>query len=182
MQLANQSQIAEQALGQIAQIYAVEPEVKDLNAKDRLRIRQDKSLPLVQTLHDWLMLNRQKGPEGSATAKGINYSLRRWKALTRFLQDGPLPVDNNWIENQIRPIAIGRNNCLFASSLRGGQRAAAVMSLIQSAKLNGHDAHEQPGLRTCRQDACGHGHRWDTPQAVDGCYGNQPGQGPLDDH
>jgi hypothetical protein len=141
MQLANQSQIAEQALGQIAQIYAVEPEVKDLNAKDRLRIRQDKSLPLVQTLHDWLMLNRQKGPEGSATAKGINYSLRRWKALTRFLQDGQLPVDNNWIENQIRPIAIGRNNCLFASSLRGGQRAAAVMSLIQSAKLNGYDPH-----------------------------------------
>ena len=53
-------------------------EVKDLNAEDRLRIRQDKSLPLVQTLHDWLMLNRQKVPEGSATAKAIDYSLRRW--------------------------------------------------------------------------------------------------------
>jgi transposase len=85
LQLANQSQIAEQAVRQIAQIYAVEREVKDLNAEDRLRIRQDKSLPLVQTLHDWLMLNRQKVPEGSSTAKAIDYSLRRWKALTRFL-------------------------------------------------------------------------------------------------
>jgi transposase len=141
LQLANQSQIAEQAVRQIAQIYAVEREVKDLNAEDRLRIRQDKSVPLVQTLHDWLMLNRQKVPEGSATAKAIDYSLRRWQALTRFLQDGQVPVDNNWIENQIRPIAIGRNNWLFAGSLRAGQRAAAVMSLIQSAKLNGHDPH-----------------------------------------
>ena len=141
LQLANQSQIAEQAVRQIAQIYAVEREVKELSAEDRLRIRQEKSQPLVQTLYEWLMLNRQKVPEGSATAKAIDYSLRRWRALTRFLGDGQLPVDNNWIENQIRPIAIGRNNWLFAGSLRGGQRAAAVMSLIQSAKLNGHDPH-----------------------------------------
>jgi hypothetical protein len=141
LQLANQSQIAEQAVRQIAQIYAVEREVKELSAEVRLRIRQEKSQPLVKTLYEWLMLNRQMVPEGSATAKAIDYSLRRWKALTRFLGDGQLPVDNNWIENQIRPIAIGRNNWLFAGSLRGGQRVAAVMSLIQSAKLNGHDPH-----------------------------------------
>nr|WP_231379561.1 transposase [Polaromonas sp. CG_9.11] len=67
--------------------------------------------------------------------------LKRWVALTRFLDDGQLPVDNNWIENQIRPIAVGRNNWLFAGSLRAGQRAAAVMSLIQSAKLNVHDPY-----------------------------------------
>jgi transposase len=141
LQLANQSQIAEQAVRQIAQIYAVEREVKELSGEVRLSIRQEKSQPLVQTLNEWLMLNRQKVPEGSATAKAIDYSLRRWRALTRFLEDGQVPVDNNWIENQIRPIAIGRNNWLFAGSLRGGQRAAAVMSLIQSAKLNGHDPH-----------------------------------------
>ena len=68
-------------------------------------------------------------------------SPKRWVALTRFVEDGRLPIDNNWIENQIRPIAIGRNNWLFAGSLRAGQRAAAVMSLIQSAKLNGHDPY-----------------------------------------
>ena len=141
LQLANQSQIAEQAVRQIAQIYAVEREVKDLSCEERLGIRKDKSQPLVQTLYEWLVQSRQKVPEGSATAKAIDYSLRRWRALTRFLEDGQLPVDNNWIENQIRPIAIGRNNWLFAGSLRGGQRAAAAMSLIQSAKLNGHDPH-----------------------------------------
>jgi transposase len=138
---ASQSQIAEQAIQQIAHIYAVEQQVKGLGSQERLRMRQEKSQPLVQTLYEWLMLNRQKVPEGSATAKAIDYTLRRWKALTRFLEDGQLPVDNNWIENQIRPIAIGRNNWLFAGSLRAGQRAAAVMSLIQSAKLNGHDPH-----------------------------------------
>ena len=67
--------------------------------------------------------------------------MRRWVALARFVEDGQLPVDNNWIENQIRPIAIGRNNWLFAGSLRAGQRAAAVMSLIQSARMNGHDPY-----------------------------------------
>ncbi len=72
-------------------------------------------------------------------AKAIDYSLGRWRALTRFIDDGHLPPDNNHIENRIRPIALGRSNWLFAGSLRGGQRAAAAMSLIQSAKLNGHD-------------------------------------------
>jgi hypothetical protein len=80
-------------------------------------------------------------PNGSATAKALDYSLRRWDPLTRFVDDGQLPVDNNWIENQIRPIAIGRNNWLFAGSLRAAQRAAAVMSLIQSARMNGHDPY-----------------------------------------
>ena len=79
--------------------------------------------------------------DGSATAKALDYSLKRWVALTRFIDDGQLPIDNNWIENQIRPIAIGRGNWLFAGSLRAGQRAAAVMSLIQSAKLNAHDPY-----------------------------------------
>ena len=76
-----------------------------------------------------------------ATAKALDYSLRRWVALTRFVDDGQLPVDNNWIENQIRPIAIGRSNWLFAGSLRAGQRVSAVMSLIQSARMNGCDPY-----------------------------------------
>lgn len=78
-------------------------------------------------------------PDGSATAKAINYSLKRWDALTRYLDDGAVPIDNNWVENQIRPWALGRSNWLFAGSLRSGQRAANVMTLIQSAKINGLD-------------------------------------------
>ena len=71
----------------------------------------------------------------------MNYSLKRWAALTRYLDDGNLPADNKRVENQIQPIAVGRGNWLFAGSLRAGQRSAAVMSLIQSAKLNGHDPY-----------------------------------------
>ncbi|NVM92807.1 hypothetical protein FHT32_006500 [Variovorax sp. SG517] len=71
----------------------------------------------------------------------IDYSLRRWDALTRFLEDGDLPIDNNWVEDRIRPIALGRQNWVFTGSLRAGKRAAAVMSLIHSAKLNGHDPY-----------------------------------------
>jgi hypothetical protein len=71
-----------------------------------------------------MTLQRRKVPDGSATAKALDYSLKRWAALIRFAADGQLPVDNNW---------------LFAGSLRAGQRAAAVMSLIQSARMNGHD-------------------------------------------
>ena len=97
--------------------------------------------PIADQLHAWLMQQRQKVPNNSATAKAIDYSLKRWVALTRSLSDGQIPIDNNWIENQIRPIAIGRKNWLFTGSQRTGKRAAAIMSLIQSAKLNGHDPH-----------------------------------------
>jgi len=94
-----------------------------------------------------MIAQRLKVPESSATAKALNYSLKRWSALIRYLEDGSLPADNNWVENQIRPIAVDRGNWLFAGSLRAGQRAAAVMSLIQSAKLNKHDPHRY--LREC---------------------------------
>ena len=88
-----------------------------------------------------MRLQRIKITDGSATARALDYTLKRWQALTRYIDDGQLPIDNNWIENQIRPIAIGRSNWLFAGSLRAGKRAAAVMSLVQSAKMNGHDPY-----------------------------------------
>ena len=97
--------------------------------------------PITETLHRWLIAQRQRVPEGSGTALAIDYSLKRWEALTRYLDDGDAPIDNNWVENQIRPWAIGRSNWLFAGALRGSQRAAAIMSLIQSARLNGHDPY-----------------------------------------
>src|SRR5450830_1602929 len=78
---------------------------------------------------------------GSATAKALDYSLKRWVALTRYLNDGAVPIDSNQVENQIRPWALGRSNWLFAGSLRSGKRAAAIMSLIQSARINGHDPY-----------------------------------------
>ena len=141
LHVSNKSEIAQQALTYIAQLYKVEREVKHLSADERLRIRQTESKPLLDALHQWMVLQRQRITDGTATAKALDYSLKRWVALSRFAKDARLPIDNNWIENQIRPIAIGRNNWLYAGSLRAGQRAAAVMSLIQSAKLNGHDPY-----------------------------------------
>ena len=138
---ANKSQIAEFALEQFARVYEIERQVKELDAAQRTALRQEQSRPVLDALQQWMRLQRQKVPDSSATAKALDYSLRRWAALTRFVDDGQLPVDNNWIENQIRPIAIGRNNWLFAGSLRAGQRAATVMSLIQSARMNGHDPY-----------------------------------------
>ena len=141
LHVSSKSQIAGQACAFISQLYDVEREVKHLSADERLQVRQRESKPLADAFKEWMLLQRQKITEGSATAKALDYSLKRWGPLTQFLDDGQLPIDNNWIENQIRPIAIGRNNWLFAGSLRAGQRAAAVMSLIQSAKLNGHDPY-----------------------------------------
>ena len=137
----HQSAIGERALKFFIQLYDIEREVRDLPAEERRVIRQDKTKPIADALHQWLTQQRQKVPDGSATAKAIDYSLKRWQALLRFIDDGELPIDNNWVENQIRPIAIGRNNWLFAGSLRAGKRAAAVMSLVHSARLNELDPY-----------------------------------------
>jgi transposase len=134
------SQVGEQALKFFGQLYDVEREVDDAHSQARLDARR-RSRPVADALHQWMRQQRQKIPDGSATARAIDYSLNRWGALTRFLDDGELPIDNNWVENRIRPIALGRQNWLFAGSLRAGKRAAAVMSLIHSAKLNGLDPY-----------------------------------------
>lgn len=135
------SLIAAEGLKFFELLYDVERDAKALNDEDRNKIRQEKAKPIADALHKWLQLQRSKVPNGSATAKALDYSLKRWVALTHYLYDGQVPIDNNWCENQIRPAALGRGNWLFAGSLRAGQRAAAVMSLIQSAKINGHDPY-----------------------------------------
>ena len=137
----HKSVVAEQALSFYGALYDIERIAKELDADERQRLRTLRSRPIADTLHEWLTLQRQKATDGTALAKAIDYSLGRWQALTRFIGDGTLPPDNNHIENRIRPVALGRSNWLFAGSLRGGQRAAAAMSLIQSAKLNGHDPY-----------------------------------------
>jgi len=137
----HKSPLAEEALKLFGKLYDVEREARELSTEQRQRIRQLQARPIADKLREWLQLQRQKATDGTAIAKAIDYSLGRWNALTRFLDDGALPIDNNWVENRIRPIALGRSNWLFAGSLRAGKRAAAVMSLIQSARLNGHDPY-----------------------------------------
>lgn len=135
----NRSQIAEQALVYIQRLYQVEREVAELCPDERQRSRQAHAKPILDEFHAWLIRHRVQVPNGSSMAKAIDYSLKRWTALAHYVDDAQVPIDNNWIENRIRPIAMGRKNWLFAGSLRAGKRAAAIMSLIQSARLNGHD-------------------------------------------
>ena len=135
------SPIAAKALEYIGHIYDIERTVVDVECEVRRQIRDRHSRPLMEALREWMILQRSLVPDGSATAKALEYSLRRWDALARFVEDGRLPVDNNHLEGQIRPIAVGKHNWLFAGSLRAGQRAAAVMTLVNSARLNGHDPY-----------------------------------------
>ncbi|EGH30066.1 transposase component [Pseudomonas syringae pv. japonica str. M301072] len=137
----NKSTLAEQALRYIQLLYEIEREVRDLEPDLRRRIRQEKAVPVMNMLHAWMIAQRDLVPEGSAISRTLDYSLKRWAALSRYLDDGAVPIDNNWAESQIRPWALGRKNWLFAGSLRSGKRAAAIMSLIQSARLNGHDPY-----------------------------------------
>lgn len=138
---SNASIMAPEALQRIARIYRVERELVGLSGDERLAMREALTKPLWKELHVWLQLERGKVPDGGATAQAIDYSLNNWTALTRNLLEGDVPVDNNHLENQIRPWAMGRRAWLFCGSELAGQRAAVVMSLVQSAKLNGHDPH-----------------------------------------
>ena len=95
------------------------------------------ALPRLHAFHDWLQASRAQVHNGTASAKAMDYALKRWPAMVRYCYDAMLPMDNNRIENLIRPWALGRKNWLFTGSLAAGQRAADIMSLIQSAKMNG---------------------------------------------
>ncbi len=136
---ANASEVAAQAIERIARLYRIEADARQLSGEQRLLMRQEQSKPLWEQLHVWLRLERTRVPEGSAIARAIDYSLNHWQALSRFLLDGEVPIDNNHLENQIRPWAMGRKAWLFIGSQLAGQRAAMVMSLLQSVKLNGKE-------------------------------------------
>ena len=139
--VANKSEIAQHALTVFQKLYEIEEEARDLSASERLRLRQSESEPILEKFHAWMLAQRNLVLEGSGIAQALDYSLKRWAALIRYLSDGNAPIDNNHIERQFRPVALGRKNWLFAGSMRAGKRAAAIMSLIQSAKLNGLNPH-----------------------------------------
>lgn len=138
----NASEVAAQAMQRIARLYQVEREARSMAEQDRQVVRKNRAKPLCDEMRVWLMLERQRVPDGSAIARAIDYSLNRWGPLTAYLDDGGVPIDNNHVENLMRPWAMGRKAWLFAGSEMAGQRAAMVMSLVQSAKLNGHEPFE----------------------------------------
>lgn len=129
--------VATQALQRIAELYALEAKAKAFTVEERAAWRAEHSKPLLEDLQQWLMERRSSAAKGGALAKAIDYTLRRWPALVRYADNGALPIDNNPAENAIRPIALGKKNWLFAGSERAGKRAAAIQSLLITAKLNG---------------------------------------------
>jgi transposase len=133
---ANQHSVAAEALARIAELYQIESAAKHDSIDERKIYRQQYAVPRLAAMQTWLELTRQSTADGSSLAKAIDYSLRRWPAIERYAASGNLPIDNNPIENAIRPIAIGKKNWLFAGSERAGERAAAIQSLLATAKAN----------------------------------------------
>ena len=135
----NGSEIAAKAVVLIARLYEIEREARELQPEARRLLRQQHAKPVAEALHAWLTAQRQKLAKADVTAKAIDYTLSNWRGLTRYLDDGQVPIDNNAAANAVRPLALGRKNWLFVGSQQAGERAAVVLSLIESAKLNGHD-------------------------------------------
>jgi transposase len=136
---AHASPIAKEALTRIGQMYGIESEIRGRSPDERLQARQTRTRPLLDQMYRWLHATSAKLSRKSGVAVAIHYALSRWEALLRFCQDGRLEIDNNAAERALRAVAIGRKNYLFAGADSGGERAAALYSLIGSAKLNGLD-------------------------------------------
>jgi transposase len=133
------SPVGQEALRRIGQLYDIEREIHGRLPAERLKARQERAKPLLDALEKWMYEQLGKLSRKSAAAGAIQYALGRWTALTRYCQNGLVEIDNNAAERALRAVAIGRKNYLFAGSDTGGERAAAIYTLIGSAKLNGVD-------------------------------------------
>jgi transposase len=120
-------------------LFVIERETNGLAPQARLAVRQERSRPLVTDLEAWLRTERAKLSSKNPVAKAIHYSLKRWAAMIRFLDDGRVCLSNNAAERALRGIAVGRHNWTFAGSDRGAERAAAIYTLIETCKLNDVD-------------------------------------------
>jgi transposase len=136
---AHASPITTEALDRIGSLYAIERDIRGRSPDERRQERDTRSRPVLTSLHQWFKESLTRLSRKSETAVAINYALGRWPALLRYCDDGLVEIDNNAAERALRAVALGRKNYLFAGSDLGGERAAAIYSLIGSAKLNGLD-------------------------------------------
>jgi transposase len=137
--VAHKSPVAAEAVKRIAELYAIEEEIRGRPPDQRREIRKVRSRPLLESLKQWLEETLGKLSRKSDTAIAVRYALGRWEALMRFCDDGRIEIDNNAAERALRCVAMGRKNFLFAGSDGGGESAAAIYSLIGTAQLNGID-------------------------------------------
>jgi hypothetical protein len=137
--MAHKSPAATEALERIAALYVIEKEIRGRLPEEHREVRNLRSRPLLDSLKQWLKETLGKLSRKSDTAVAVRYALGRWDALVRYCDDGRLEIDNNAAERALRAVALGRKNYLFAGSDAGGERAAAIYSLVGTAKLNGLD-------------------------------------------
>ncbi len=139
LHVAHRSPVAAEAIERIAGLYAIEKEIRGHAAEQRREVRDARARPLLDSLKQWLEETLGKLSRKSDTAMAVRYALSRWDALVRYCDDGRIEIDNNAAERSLRTVALGRKNYLFAGSDAGGERAAAIYSLIGTAKLNDLD-------------------------------------------
>lgn len=134
---------AQYAIKTLAELYKIEKEAKEQGIKgpDLLALRQEKSKPLLDKFHEWLLEKRVMTPPKSALGVAINYSLKMWNRLIRYLDHSQLTPDNNWVENAIRPFVVGRKNWLLSGHPNGANASAVMYSLVESAKANGWEPY-----------------------------------------
>jgi transposase len=135
----SQAPIATEAVRRIDELFKIEREINGQPAEQRLAVRAERTKPLVIALEAWLCAQYERVSRKSEIGKALAYALNHWTALTRFLEDGRICMSNNAAERALRGIAVGRRNWTFAGSDRGGERAAAIYTLIETCKLNGVD-------------------------------------------
>ncbi len=141
--LPSDKQRAEYALQQMQQLYAIERSCKDkeLSFEQRKEVRQKESIPILAKLGQWMQEEQTKVLPGSPIGKALSYCLKRWEKLCRYTEEGMLSIDNNSVENSIRPVAVGRKNFLFCGSAEAAQRTAMVYSLLGCCKVHGVDPY-----------------------------------------
>jgi hypothetical protein len=137
----DRSPTAHEALGRIGELYTIEREIRGQAPKDRLAARRSRSAPLLEALQGWLRATHATLSVKSPLAGAIQYTLARWTALARYVEDGRIEIDNNAAERAIRALVLGRRNYLFAGSDAGGETAARLYSLIGTCRLNDIDPH-----------------------------------------
>ena len=130
------SPVAQDALERIRLLYEIETAIRGQSAAERLKQRQKHAVPLLASLHAWMIATAARVDKESALAKAFNYGFNHWDALQRYAEDGHLEIDNNTAERSVRGIGVGKKNYLFFGSDTGGERAAIMYSIIETCKLN----------------------------------------------
>lgn len=136
---ATDPELSKEAVERIGTLYKIERRVKGLDPEEVEKVRQREAAPLLDALHDWLTVTRTKVLDKAPMGRAIDYTLSNWQALTKYLEDGRLPIDNNPAEQSLRQVAVGRKNWEFIGNENGGQTAAVIYSLIATAKTVGID-------------------------------------------